>query len=115
MGASAGLLRWQWEAYPRNHRNRVNLLLHVVAVPVFLLGNVALLAGLFTVAWPMAGAGALAMVASLGLQGLGHAREAVAPEPFRGPVNAGARILCEQWVTFPRFVLSGGWAKAWRS
>ena len=37
------LLRWQWEGYPRYHRARVNLLVHIVAVPLFLLGNIGLL------------------------------------------------------------------------
>jgi len=26
-----------------------------------------------------------------------------------------ARIFLEQWITFPRFVLSGGWYHAWRA
>jgi hypothetical protein len=26
-----------------------------------------------------------------------------------------ARLLVEQWITFPRFVVSGGFARAWRS
>ena len=25
-----------------------------------------------------------------------------------------ARLFVEQWVTFPRYVLSGGFARAWR-
>jgi hypothetical protein len=29
--------------------------------------------------------------------------------------NAISRIFLEQWVTFPRFVLSGAWMRAWRS
>ena len=42
------LLRWQWEGYPRYHRSRFNLLLHIVAVPIFLVGNIALLGALFS-------------------------------------------------------------------
>ena len=33
------LLAWQWSDYPAKHRDRVNLLLHVVAVPLFLVGK----------------------------------------------------------------------------
>jgi len=36
-------------------------------------------------------------------------------EPFTGPLNAMSRIFLEQWVTFPRFVLSGGWSHAMRA
>ena len=33
---------------------------------------------------------------------------------FDQTTNKG-RILAEQWITFPRYVLSGGFARAWRS
>jgi len=108
------LLRWQWEGYPRYHRSRFNLLLHIVVVPLFLAGNVALVAGLLRGAWAVAIAGAVAMIVSVALQGRGHGREPTPPEPFTGPRNALSRIFFEQWVTFPRFVLSGGWLQALR-
>jgi len=108
------LLRWQWEGYPRYHRSRFNLLLHIVVIPLFLVGNVALLAGLLRGAWWVALAGLVAMIVSVALQGRGHGREPTPPEPFTGPRNAVTRIFFEQWVTFPRFVLSGAWLQALR-
>lgn len=108
------LLRWQWEGYPRYHRWRANLVLHIVAVPLFLAGNVLLVVALARAWWIAALCAAAAMVLSVALQGRGHGREPVPPEPFTGPLNAVARIVLEQWVTFPRFVLSGGWARALR-
>lgn len=108
------LLRWQWEGYPRYHRSRFNLLLHIAVVPFFLAGNVVLVLALASQAWLWAGGGAAAMVVSMALQGRGHGGEAVPPEPFTSPFNALARIFCEQWITFPRFVLSGGWLRALR-
>jgi hypothetical protein len=108
------LLRWQWEGYPRYHRSRLNLVLHIVVVPLFLAGNVALVAGLLRGAWWTAIAGAVATIASVVLQGRGHGKELTPPEPFTGPRNALSRIFLEQWVTFPRFVLSGGWLQALR-
>jgi hypothetical protein len=107
------LLRWQWEGYPRYHRSRVNLLVHIVLVPVFLAGDVALVLAVWETSWRLAGVGMVAMVTSIALQGVGHGREPVPPEPFRGPLDAVSRIVCEQWVTFPRFVASGGWFRAW--
>jgi len=103
------LLRWQWDGYPRYHRSRTNLLLHIVVVPLFLAGNLAIALGIATHAWVPAVAGIAATVVSLALQGRGHRGEPVPPEPFTSPLNAVARLLCEQWITFPRFVLSGGW------
>jgi hypothetical protein len=108
------LLRWQWDGYARYHRSRANLLLHIVVVPLFLAGDLAILLGLATLAWAPAVAGIAAIAISLALQGRGHRLEPVPPEPFTGPLNAVARLLCEQWITFPRFVLSGGWIDALR-
>jgi len=108
------LLRWQWEGYPTYHRSRFNLLLHIAVVPLFLLGNVGLVVALLQGAWLGALAGLVLMVISVVLQGRGHGLEAEPPVPFSGPANAVSRICLEQWVNFPRFVLSGRWLQAWR-
>jgi hypothetical protein len=31
--------------------------------------------------------------------------------PFDGAADFVSRFVVEQWVTFPRFVLSGGWRR----
>jgi hypothetical protein len=108
------LLRRQWEVYPRNHQSRANLLLHIIAVPAFLIANVALVVSVVRGSWIGGVVAAAAMGAAIVAQGRGHRWEAVAPEPFSSGFNALARIFCEQWVTFPRFVLSGGWSRAFR-
>ena len=108
------LLRWQWEGYPRYHQSRFNLLLHIVVVPLFLLGNIALLFAVLKGSWFIAALALAAMVVSVAAQGRGHAKEPVPPEPFTSKSNAVSRIFCEQWVTFPRFVISGGWSNALR-
>jgi len=46
-------------------------------------------------------------------QGRGHKLETTAPAPFRGPADVAARLFVEQWITFPRFVFSGQFARAW--
>jgi hypothetical protein len=109
------LLRWQRDGYPRYHQSRANLVLHIVLVPVFLAGNILLVVALARGWWLTALLSLAAMALSIALQGRGHGREAVPPEPFTGPRNAVTRIFLEQWVTFPLFVLSGGWAKAMRN
>lgn len=108
------LLRWQWEGYPRYHQSRRNLLMHIVVVPLFLLGNIALLGAVLQGSWLTALLAIAAMVASVAVQGRGHAAEPIPAEPFTSKFNAVSRIFCEQWVTFPRFVLSGGWVNALR-
>ena len=108
----APLLRWQWEGYPRYHQSRANLLLHIIVVPLFLITNVALVIALVERSWWSALAAVVVMLLSVAAQGRGHRQEVVPPEPFTGPLNAVSRIFLEQWVTFPRFVLSGGWSRA---
>jgi phage terminase small subunit len=109
------LLHWQWNGYPRYHRSRTNLLVHIVAVPLFWLGSVALIAALCGGSLSLVAFGVASLLGSLALQSRGHNLEENPPEPFTNPANAVARILLEQWVTFPRFVLSGGWQRAFRA
>lgn len=111
----AELLEWQWNGYPRYHRSRANLLMHIVVVPVFLAGNIGLVVAALRGSWWLALISAAAMGLSLAAQGRGHGGEELPPEPFTDRTNAVSRIFLEQWVTFPRFVLSGGWYRAWRA
>ena len=110
-----GLLAWQWEGYARYHQSRANLLMHIVLVPLFLAGNVALVVGILRLDGIEAVVGVACMGISIALQGRGHAGEPVPPVPFSGAADAASRIFLEQWVTFPRFVLSGGWWRNLRS
>jgi hypothetical protein len=111
---SDGLLAWQWDHYSPGHADRANLSIHAATVPLFMLGSLALVAGAL-LAWWLVPAGAAAMAGAIAAQGRGHAREAAKPLPFRGTADVLARIVVEQWVTFPRFVLTGGFVAAWRS
>jgi len=58
----------------------------------------------------LAGA-AVCFLVSLILQGRGHNLEATAPEPFKGGLDFILRLFAEQWITFPRFILTGGWSE----
>jgi Protein of unknown function (DUF962) len=108
------LLRWQWEGYPTYHQSRANLLIHVVAVPLFLLGTIALVAAVVQLSLVLLAVAIGCVVVAVALQGRGHRLEPVPPEPFSGPLNFVSRLFFEQWVTFPRFVISGGWGAALR-
>ena len=108
------LLRWQWEGYPTYHQSRANLLIHIVAVPLFLLGTIALVAAVVQLSLVLLAVAIGCVVVAVALQGRGHRLEPVPPEPFSGPLNFVSRLFFEQWVTFPRFVISGGWGAALR-
>jgi hypothetical protein len=100
--------------YPELHRDRFNLAIHVFLVPMFQAGIVTAIAGAALRDWRYAAAGLASSLVSIVLQGRGHAREEKKPT-FGGPLNVVARIFAEQFVTFPRFVLGGGWLRAWRA
>ncbi|GBL58087.1 phage terminase, small subunit [Pseudomonas citronellolis] len=109
------LFAWQWQGYAANHRNPTNLALHLVAVPLFVVAALVLLGGLFKLSLGSILLGVIGMVAALAIQGRGHKLEEQPPEPFSDRKDAVGRLLAEQFVTFPRFVLSGAWWRAWRN
>jgi hypothetical protein len=102
-------LQWQWSGYSGAHRNRTNLLIHIVAVPLFMSATLLALYSLIRFSLPTLAGAALCFLVSLILQGRGHKLEATAPEPFKGGLDFILRLFAEQWITFPRFVLTGGW------
>lgn len=104
-------LDWQWQDYADNHRDPVNLAIHAIAVPAFVAGMLAVPAALLALRPLWAVAGLALAAASLVLQGVGHKREARAPAPFRSRADFWIRIFAEQFLTFPRFVLSGRWLR----
>jgi hypothetical protein len=105
------LLEWQWSDYAQKHRNRTNLLIHILAVPLFVLASLSLLGALLRLAILNALVAGALLGLSLFLQGKGHALEKSAPVPSQGGADFLRRILAEQFITFPRFVVSGGWRR----
>lgn len=109
------LLAWQFEHYSQGHADRTNLVLHAVSVPLCVLALAGVPLALVALR-PGLAALALALAAlAVAVQGRGHRRERHAPAPFLSRGDLFARLLAEQFVTFPRFVLSGGFARAWRA
>ncbi|MBC3882211.1 terminase [Undibacterium sp. LX40W] len=109
------LIQWQWNEYHDFHRSRKNLLIHIFAVPLLLIANINLVWALTQSAWIHAIISAGLMLLSLVLQGKGHKIEETPSIPFSSPLNAISRLFVEQWINFPRFVVSGGWWQAFRS
>lgn len=106
------LVAWQWSDYSEKHKNHVNLLIHIIAVPLFWLGTAALLTGIWQNTNSLILTSPLLLVFSFILQGLGHRLEIETPAPFGGPLDFIRRFLTEQFVNFPRFVLSGIWYRS---
>ena len=93
--------------YSEQHANRTNLIIHLIAVPLFIIAHVLLLAGLFYLELLAVVLSVGAIGVSLAVQGKGHSLETVSPEPFTSAGNFLARIYREQFITFPAFVLNG--------
>ena len=93
-------------SYAQVHTHRTNLLIHLVAVPLFILAHV----GLATAIAQRKPLPALACVGlatmSLGLQRQGHHLEAKAPATFSYGWNFEARLYTEHFYTFQKFFLS---------
>jgi Protein of unknown function (DUF962) len=111
MQREGGLLAWQWRTYERNHRDRISLLLHFAGVAMFVSGLLAALRMATLGQWVGAGVSFGFALSGFALQVIGHKREAEPPIPFDGPGDFVLRLLAEQFITFPRFVLSGGWGR----
>jgi len=100
--------------YAHFHENRTNLLLHIVVVPMFVLGVVYAIVAALQGRWLAAMLSLLLPLISIAVQGAGHKREPNPPLPFAGPGDFVKRIFSEQFYRFPKFVLSGDWLRAVR-
>ena len=108
------LLSWAWRETPPVHRNATNLIIHIVAVPLFVLGHVLLVVGLVVNPWWPAGA-ALSIVASLAAQRFGHSLEHNQVPVFTGAGDFVRRLYAEQFCNFWRFLFSGRWYASFKS
>jgi hypothetical protein len=102
------LVAWAWRETPPVHRNTSNLLIHIVAVPLFVLGHLLLLGGVLASRW-LAVAGIVCIVVSVAIQGFGHSLERQQVHPFNGPRDFVRRLYAEQFYNFWRFLFTGQW------
>ena len=102
------LLAWAWRETPPVHTNRSNLIIHLIAVPLFVVGHLLLPAAMIF-SWRLAVLGLLCILASLTLQGVGHSLERQQVPPFTGTRDFVRRLYAEQFCNFWRFLFSGQW------
>ncbi len=110
------LLEKQWSDYSERHRNKVNLLIHIVTVPLVWIAGIQLFGSLLLL---VSGLGAFKFMVwaailigvALFAQSHGNAMEAVKPPAFTHWKDFAINTAVEQFVTFPRFVLTGTWLR----
>jgi len=100
------LLSWAWRETPPVHENRTNLLTHIIAVPLFMLGHLLFVAGFLASSWFFVAA-ILSVVVSLTAQKFGRSLERNRVPPFTGATDFLRRLYAEQFCNFWRFLLSG--------
>ena len=88
------------------------MLIHIIFVPCFIIGFICFWVSLLYFDLSVTLVALLLMVFSFALQGLGHSKEVHPAEPFTGFGNAVLRMIFEQLYTFPKFVLTGEWYRA---
>jgi hypothetical protein len=66
------LLQWQWNGHPEYHQSRTDLLIHIFAVPPFLIGTLALVEAIVDWSVLLPGAAVGCIVSAVALQGRGH-------------------------------------------
>ncbi len=59
---------WQWREYPNNHQHPTNLVLHLLAVPLFILAFLLIVTGVFGLSFVNFAIGIVGLLAALGLQ-----------------------------------------------
>ena len=102
------------DRYAAQHRNRLNLLVHLLMVPQFVIACAGLLIAIAVRHPELATLWAsIALLSFLG-QHVGHLFEEHRAEPAHGPRDFIERWFAEQFYVFPKYVLSGGWWRAFR-
>jgi Protein of unknown function (DUF962) len=107
----SALLHWQWISYSKAHQNKVNLIIHVLAVPLFVVSMFGIAIAIFRFSLLLGVISLTAMILSLALQKKGHSFEENQPPTFTGIWDFLSRLLVEQYITFPRFLLTGSWSR----
>ena len=109
------LLEIQWNGYSKVHSSRLNLVIHIISVPLFIAGCLSTLLSLLMFSLVGVFVSVFTVALAFGAQGIGHSKEQVAADPFTGFKQAITRIIFEQFITFPKFVISGSWYAALNS
>jgi hypothetical protein len=109
------ITKQQWIDFGVYHSSRKNLIIHVFAAPIFIIGIVGFTYGLLNLQLIETVGSVLIMAISLGMQSYGHSNESVRSDSFASPLDAITRILIEQLINSPRFIMSGKWYAALRN
>jgi len=106
----------QWRDYSERRQNKINLLIHIVTVPLVWFAALQVLGGLVLMLIGVGGIkmwvyAAILTAIALFAQSHGNGMEAKKAAPPSNPKDFAMHAVAEQFITFPRFVLSGQWLR----
>ena len=112
----AEVLDQQWNGYEERHRNKVNLIIHIVTVPLVWFAALQIFGGLVLMLIGVGGLkmwvyAAILITIALVAQHQGNAMEQTRRPAPTDPKDFAIHAAAEQFVTFPRFVLTGAWLR----
>ncbi len=84
-------------------------MLHLVVKPLFMSATLLAVYAAAGLSLPALAAATPCFMVSVIQQGRGHKLESTPPEPFKGVLDFVVRPCAGQWITFPRFFLTGEW------
>jgi hypothetical protein len=116
----AEVINQQWDGYAERHQNKTNLLIHIVTVPLVWIAGIQVIGALLLMLTGVGGFtvlvwAAILIAVALFAQSHGNSMEAAKPAPFPGWKTFAINAAAEQFVTFPRFVLTGQWLRNFQS
>lgn len=70
---------WQWRTHPQNHQHPTNRVLQLIATPLFIIGFLLMVSGVFSLSLDSCAVGLVGVLAALALQRHGHNLETGTP------------------------------------
>ncbi len=99
------------EDYILNHWSKKNLIIHIFAVPIFIISNISILYWIFQLNIIVILLSFWLIWFSLLLQWKWHKLETNKPKKFSSKWDFIKRIYIEQFITFPLFLISWNYFK----
>ena len=97
------------------HKNKRNLVTHLMTVPVFIGGNMAMAWSLWNGEFLGGSLWFGLAMAALALQAKSHRYEENSVASFKGPADFFRRLYLEQFFKFPAYVFSSEFRSHWQT
>jgi len=101
------IIQRSWRETPQIHRNRLNLLIHLICVPLFICAHVLVVLSVITGSLSGLFMGLVSIASSVVSQQFGHSLEQESTPPASNTYDIFVGFYAEQLLNFWRFLFSG--------